>query len=78
MIGIAGAGLTGLAAANRLHQPGHDSRVFEAGDDTSGLAVVCEPDGHPIETSYRHLPGPEGPIVDRARGIGHESVEHYR
>lgn len=53
--GIIGGGLTGLTAAYRLVQAGHDVTIFEASDTLGGLAAGFDLAGHRIERAYHFL-----------------------
>jgi protoporphyrinogen oxidase len=53
--GIVGGGLTGLTAAYRLVQAGHDVTIFEASDTLGGLAAGFELAGHRVERAYHFL-----------------------
>ncbi|WP_331234619.1 NAD(P)/FAD-dependent oxidoreductase [Natronorarus salvus] len=71
MIGIVGGGIAGLAAAYRLHQHGHEVRVFEA-NEVGGLAASYETAGDPVEAYYHHLSRSEETITALADDLGVE------
>lgn len=52
---IIGGGLTGLTAAYRLRNKGHDVTIFEASDTVGGLAAGFELAGHRVEQAYHFL-----------------------
>ncbi len=53
--GIIGGGITGLTAAYRLVQAGHDVTIFEASDALGGLAAGFDLAGHRVERAYHFL-----------------------
>lgn len=52
---IIGGGLTGLTAAYRLRNKGHDVTIYEASDTIGGLAAGFELAGHRVEQAYHFL-----------------------
>ncbi len=54
-IGVIGAGATGLVAAYRLLQRGHQVQVFEASSHYGGLLRAFFIGGEPLECFYHHL-----------------------
>ncbi len=54
-IGIVGGGITGLTAACRLSQAGHQVIVFESREDLGGQAGTFPIEGTRLERFYHHL-----------------------
>ena len=54
-IGIIGGGLTGLTAAYRLQNAGHQVTLYEASETIGGLAAGFDLAGHRIEQAYHFL-----------------------
>lgn len=54
-LAIIGGGLTGLTAAYRLRNKGHDVTIYEASDTIGGLAAGFELAGHRVEQAYHFL-----------------------
>jgi protoporphyrinogen oxidase len=54
-IAVVGAGATGLVAAYRLLQQGHEVRIYEAGPGPGGLLRTFPTAGDPVECFYHHL-----------------------
>jgi protoporphyrinogen oxidase len=54
-IGIVGAGVAGLAAANVLQQHGHQVTMFEGRDEVGGQVVTFPVGGEPLECFYHHI-----------------------
>jgi protoporphyrinogen oxidase len=52
---VIGAGMAGLAAADRLRQRGRSVTVLEAASSVGGLARAIRVAGEPIEPYYHHL-----------------------
>ncbi|MFC4542993.1 FAD-dependent oxidoreductase [Halosolutus amylolyticus] len=59
MIAVVGGTCSGLAAAARLAERGHDVRVVDASDEIGGLARTAVTNGDPIETVPVSLSRPE-------------------
>ncbi|HET7322776.1 MAG TPA: NAD(P)/FAD-dependent oxidoreductase [Halococcus sp.] len=78
MIGIVGGGISGLAAAYRLKQRGHDVQIFEASDSIGGLAATYETKGDRIEQFYHHLSKSEQTIVELAEEVGLGDAVEWR
>jgi protoporphyrinogen oxidase len=70
MIGIVGGGISGLAAAYRLQQHGHEVQVYEASGHVGGLAHTYETAGDRIEAFYHHLSKSEETIVELIEDLG--------
>jgi protoporphyrinogen oxidase len=62
-IAVIGAGVTGLVAAYRLLQRGHEVRIFEAGDQPGGLLRTFEVDSARLECFYHHLFTSDGAAI---------------
>ena len=54
-VGIVGAGVAGLAAANVLQDEGHDVTIFEGRHEVGGQVVTFPVGGTPLECFYHHL-----------------------
>ncbi|MEO8538428.1 MAG: NAD(P)/FAD-dependent oxidoreductase [bacterium] len=54
-IGIVGAGVAGLAAANVLRAAGHDVTMFEGRHEVGGQVVTFPVGGEPLECFYHHI-----------------------
>ncbi|MEX0783258.1 MAG: NAD(P)/FAD-dependent oxidoreductase [Dehalococcoidia bacterium] len=54
-VGIVGAGVAGLAAANVLQQKGHEVTLFEGRHEVGGQVVTFPVGGTPLECFYHHL-----------------------
>ena len=68
--GIIGGGITGLTAAYRLVQAGHDVTIFEASDTPGGLAAGFELGGHRVERAYHFLYKTDEYILALAEELG--------
>ncbi len=69
-IGIVGGGITGLTAAYRLINAGHDVTVFEASDTLGGLAAGFDLAGHRVEQAYHFLYKTDEYILALAEELG--------
>ena len=54
-IGIVGAGVAGLAAANVLREAGHEVTMFEGRHEVGGQVVTFPVGGEPLECFYHHI-----------------------
>ena len=54
-VGIVGAGVAGLAAANVLRAAGHDVTMFEGRHEVGGQVVTFPIGGEPLECFYHHI-----------------------
>jgi protoporphyrinogen oxidase len=54
-VGIVGAGVAGLAAANVLRQQGHEVVMFEGRHEVGGQVVTFPVGGEPLECFYHHI-----------------------
>ena len=68
--GIIGGGITGLTAAYRLIQAGHDVTIFEASDTLGGLAAGFDLAGHRVERAYHFLYKTDEYILALAEELG--------
>lgn len=73
-IAILGAGFTGLAAAYRLLQDGHQVTIFEKESDVGGLAIgFKEPNWEwSLEKGYHHWFTSDDSILKLAKDINHK------
>jgi protoporphyrinogen oxidase len=71
-IAIIGGGYTGLTAAYRLSQKGHQVFIFERGSDLGGLAGGFQIGGTSIEKAYHHLFKTDTDILDLVKELGIE------
>jgi protoporphyrinogen oxidase len=62
-IAVIGGGVTGLVAAYRLLQQGHNVRIFEAAPAVGGLVRTFEPGGDRLECFYHHLFTSDGAAI---------------
>lgn len=71
-IAIIGAGFTGLAAAVKLVDDGHEVVVFEAGEKAGGLAAGFRPSGWDwnLELFYHHIFANDKAIIKLAKKVG--------
>ncbi len=69
-IAIVGAGLTGLAAAWRLHTAGARVRLFEASDRVGGVIQTERADGWLIEAGPNSLRGGSPELTQLIAGLG--------
>jgi protoporphyrinogen oxidase len=69
-VAIAGGGVTGLAAAYRLLQAGHQVAVFEAAPQLGGLVRTFEIGGEPLEAFYHHIFTTDTTIIDFIAEMG--------
>ena len=54
-VGIVGAGVAGLAAANVLRAAGHEVTMFEGRHEVGGQVVTFPVGGEPLECFYHHI-----------------------
>ncbi len=54
-VGIVGAGVAGLAAANVLRERGHEVVIFEGRHEVGGQVVTFPVGGEPLECFYHHI-----------------------
>jgi len=54
-VGIVGAGVAGLAAANVLQRAGHEVTIFEGRHEVGGQVVTFPVGGEPLECFYHHI-----------------------
>jgi protoporphyrinogen oxidase len=54
-VGIVGAGVAGLAAANILREAGHEVTMFEGRHEVGGQVVTFPVGGEPLECFYHHI-----------------------
>ncbi|MFW5940789.1 MAG: NAD(P)/FAD-dependent oxidoreductase [Chloroflexota bacterium] len=73
-IGIVGAGITGLTAAYDLLNAGYDVTLFEADEQTGGLAAGFRDEAWdwPLEKFYHHLFTSDSAIIGLTRELGIE------
>ncbi len=76
-IAIIGGGFTGLTAAYRLAQLGHEVTVYEAQPVLGGLVAGFELDGVPLEKAYHFLYKTDQAIIDLAEEIGVSDALHF-
>jgi protoporphyrinogen oxidase len=71
-VGIVGAGVAGLSAAYDLLRAGHDVLLFEASDNTGGLAAGFSDENWdwPLEKFYHHLFASDKEIIRLVGEIG--------
>lgn len=69
-IGIIGAGISGLSAAQALAGRGHDIAVFERDAELGGLVSTCDLDGTRVERYYHFLCGGDDGYFDLCRDLG--------
>ena len=69
---VVGGGIAGLSAAYDLLQAGHDVTVYEAADQTGGLATGFKDDGWdwPLEKFYHHLFRSDADILQLVEELG--------
>lgn len=77
-IGIIGGGYTGLMAAYRLSQKGHQVYIFERGPEVGGLASGFEIGGTNIEKAYHHIFKTDTDIIDLVKELGIEDKLEWR
>lgn len=75
-IAVIGAGFTGLAAAYRLVQAGHEVDIFEKAKESGGLAVGFQNERWlwTLEKHYHHWFINDLAIINLAHEIGHQVV----
>ena len=69
-IGIIGAGVAGLAAANVLGKEGHKVSVYEGAPFLGGQASTFEVGGGRLEKGYHHLFRSDKDITGLIQDIG--------
>jgi protoporphyrinogen oxidase len=69
-IAIIGAGYTGLVAALRLAQSGHQVTIIEKSDSVGGLAADFVIEGQSIEKAYHHIFKTDTDIINLADELG--------
>jgi protoporphyrinogen oxidase len=69
-VAIAGGGVTGLAAAYRLIEAGHEVALFEAAPQLGGLVRTFEVGGEPLEAYYHHIFTSDTTIIDFIDELG--------
>jgi oxygen-dependent protoporphyrinogen oxidase len=67
---VVGAGISGLAAAFRLHQAGHTVDVFEASDHVGGRMSTVQHNGHRIDVGAAVVSSKYKAVLQLARDIG--------
>ncbi|MEX1104469.1 MAG: NAD(P)/FAD-dependent oxidoreductase [Dehalococcoidia bacterium] len=75
-VGIVGAGVAGLAAANVLQQKGHEVTLFEGRHEVGGQVVTFPVGGTPLECFYHHLFTSDTTVVRYIEDLGLN--EHLR
>ena len=73
-VAIIGAGATGLTAALKLAQSGHNVTVFEKSLELGGHASTFEINNTPIEKGYHHWFTSDLDIIDLMRELGLEKT----
>lgn len=76
-IGIVGAGISGLSAAQMLARQGHAVCVYEAAPEVGGLASAFEFDGVPVEKFYHFLCAGDEGYVSLCRDLGIQDRLHW-
>jgi protoporphyrinogen oxidase len=71
-IAIVGAGIAGLSAAYDLLNAGHEVVLYEAGEQTGGLAAGFQDENWawPVEKFYHHIFATDKAIIDLVEEIG--------
>lgn len=69
-VAVIGGGYTGLVAALRLAQAGHQVTVYEASPVVGGLASGFSIEDAPLERAYHHLFRTDTSIANLARELG--------
>lgn len=79
-IGILGAGVAGLAAANTLTKEGHRVVVYEAAPQAGGLAAGFKDErwDWPLEKFYHHIFETDAAILALAKDIGYADRTFFR
>jgi protoporphyrinogen oxidase len=77
-IAIIGGGYTGLTAAYRLSQKGHEITLFERSNDLGGLAGGFEIEGTNLEKAYHHIFKTDVDIINLAKELGVEDKLAWR
>lgn len=77
-IAIIGGGFTGLTAAYRLSQKGHQVSIFERGSDLGGLAGGFEIEGTSLEKTYHHIFKTDTDIINLVKELKIEDKLEWR
>ncbi len=79
-IGILGAGIAGLTAANTLTKEGHQVVVYEAAPQAGGLAAGFKDErwDWPLEKFYHHIFETDAAILALAKDIGYADRTFFR
>jgi len=76
-IAIVGAGITGLTAAHRLTQAGHEVDVYEASDTPGGLGTYLEIGGNHVERFYHHFFASDRHVIGLINELGIGGKLHF-
>lgn len=74
-VAVVGAGISGLTAAYRLTQSGHDVTVYEAMDRPGGMIHSARIDGFIVEWAANGVLSGRSHVFDLARELGLEAFE---
>lgn len=69
-VGIVGAGVAGLAAANVLSERGHEVTLFEGRHEVGGQVVTFPVGGEPLECFYHHIYTNDTTVVRYIEDLG--------
>jgi protoporphyrinogen oxidase len=69
-VAVIGGGYTGLAAALRLAQQGHQVAVFEASENVGGLTSDFSIAGKSLEKAYHHIFRTDTSVISLANELG--------
>ncbi len=69
-IAVIGAGYTGMVAALRLAEKGHDVTILERGPSVGGLASDFKVEGTSLERAYHHLFKTDTSIINLTNELG--------